>query len=78
MNTSAKFWSVVVAGWIVPITCLALSGNLTSLAFAAVAIAWWHADVAAKLETKLQLEKTPAAPVFVPGTNSGVTAPGDR
>ncbi len=60
MSTKQKFLFVVLAGWIVPIACiLAGKGALSlSLVAVAIAIAWWHGYMAARIEHKLAVEKS--------------------
>jgi len=55
MTAQQRYVLVVVLGWVIPFACVLLGHQF--LAFAAVAIAWWHGYVAAKLEAKLASAK---------------------
>jgi len=52
MTSKQKFVSIVLIGWLVPATLLFVQGNALPLGGVAVAIAWWHGYMAAKLEAK--------------------------
>lgn len=58
MTTRHKYILTVLIGWIVPLTLALLCGNTMAMAGAAVAIAWWHGYMAARLEQKLHQEQT--------------------
>lgn len=53
-----KYILTVLIGWIVPLILALLCGNAMAMAAAAVAIAWWHGYLAARLELKLRQEQT--------------------
>lgn len=57
MQTRTKLWSVALIGWAVPGALIVASRSAMTFALAAVAIAWWHGYMAAKLEAKLQWER---------------------
>lgn len=60
MTTHQKYVLVDFVGRFLPIVCVLLGHR--ALAFAAVAIAWWHGYMAARLELRVASEKqqTPA------------------
>ncbi len=58
MSVKQKYLLVVLAGWIVPITCILAGKGAVAVALAAVTIAWWHGYIAGKLEPKALAEKS--------------------